>query len=580
MKRIALAVGSLACVAMLTLTACTARDGSDADNGKTENITLVDSLPAGTTPVDTVTWAIVEGEPATLNPASSANLIIPNLCDNLLSLEPDYSIKPGIAESAEFVDPVTFVITLRDDVTFWDGKPVTAEDVVYSLGLNMNPASQWYGAFTLIKPKDGIVVTGPHEVTIHFVAPDTTFRDAISGQGGAVMEKAFGEKAGEKLGTADTGLMCTGPYKLEQGGWKPGSKIDTVANEDYWGGAPLVKHLNYTFVADGSTLATALTQGEIDGAINVPPASRAAFQGDGAGTLTVGHSTASYSFGPTSATSAAANPKIRQALSLAIDRKQYIDTVVNGLGYVQKTIVPEFSFQSMDESSVYRAGYDALPEPKVDIDAAKKLVQESGVDVSKPLTIAVPAGAKEFQQTAAIVQSAGQQIGLTIEINEMQASDFGALFYDPSKREGVDFVATQGYLETPGVLGYPSLFILPPDRGGVFNWSGYDNPEVTQHMMAARNATDAKTAAEEFVASAEDLRTGSAPGDTGGHVPAHLPEQEAHGRDDLGRRLQQPLGAAPGRQVAPRQVGPRTGRGPTVPDNRDNDQRIGSEEPA
>lgn len=500
MNRIGLATVALVGATALALTACSAREGADPGPGDPAKVTLVDVQPAATKPVDEVTWAIVEGEPATLNPAASANLIIPNLCDNLLSLQPDFSIKPGIASSAEFVDPVTFVIKLRDDVTFWDGKPVTAEDVVYSLKLNTNPASQWYGAFALVAP-NGIVATGPREVTVHFVAPDSTFRDALAGQGSAVMEKAFSEAAGKALGTADGGLMCTGPYKLDKGGWKPGSEIVTTANEDYWGGAPLVKTLKYSFVSDGSTLTTALTQGDIDGAINVSPASRAAFEGEGAGTLTVGDSTASYSFGPVSATSAAANPKIRLALSMAIDRDQYLKTVVNGLGYVQKTIVPPFSFQAMKEAATYQAGYDALATPKVDIEAAKKLVEESGVDVSKALVIAVPAGAKEFQQTAAIVQSAGQKIGLNIQINEMQASDFGALFYDPSKRGSVDFVATQGYLETPGVLGYPSLFVMPPKQGGFFNWTGYDNPEVTAHMTAARNATDAKTAAEEFVAA-------------------------------------------------------------------------------
>lgn len=502
--RSALTLGAVACIATLALTGCTPRDG-EVDDGDASEFTIVDSQPAGTEAVDEVTWAIVEGEPASLNPAASANLIIPNLCDNLLTLQPDFSIEPGIAASAEFVDPVTFVIELRQDVTFWDGTPLTADDVVYSLQQNTNPASQWYGAFALVVPDPaaGIVATGDHEVTVHFVAPDSTFRDALAGQGGAVMQRAFGEATGDALGTPEGGLMCTGPYELEEGGWTPGSRIVTTANQDYWNGAPLVDTLTYTFVSDGSTLATALTQGEIDGAYNVAPSSRAVFEGDGAGALTVGHSTASYSFGPASAVSAAANPKIRQALSLAIDREQYLDTVVNGLGYTQKTIVPEFSFQALGGSAIYQAGYDALAEPTVDLEAAKQLVEESGEDLGTPLVLAVPAGAKEFQQTAAIIQSAGEQIGLDIEIDEMQASDFGALFYDPSKREGIDFVATQGYLETPGVLGYPSLFLLPAELGGVFNWSGYDNAEVTARMMAARNATDPETAAEEFVAAQE-----------------------------------------------------------------------------
>lgn len=503
MKRSALAIGALACVTVLALSACAPRDEPNPQSSG--EVALVDAQPAGTKPVDEVTWAIVEGEPATLNPAASANLIIPNLCDNLLSLQPDFSIQPGIATTAEFVDPTTFVITLRDDVTFWNGDPVTAEDVAYSLRQSTNPASQWYGAFALVDPDPatGITVTGPNEVTVRFVAPDSAFRDALAGQGSAVMQESFGAAAGGAVGTSDVGLMCTGPFELAPGGWKPGSEIETTANPDYWNGTPLVQKLTYSFVSDGPTLTTALTQGDIDGAINVAPSSRTTFEGDGAGTLTVGHSTASYSFGPATAEGPAADPAIRRALSMAIDRQQFLDTVVSGLGYPQKTIVPEFSFQSLDAAATYQAGYDALAAPAVDIEGAKKLVEESGEDVSRPLVLAVPAGARELQQTAAIIQSAGASIGLNITIDAMQASDFGALFYDPSRREGVDFVATQGYLETPGVLGYPSLFMLPAAQGGVFNWSEYDNPEVTADLMAARTATDAQSAAESFVAAQE-----------------------------------------------------------------------------
>ena len=498
MQRTGLLAGlALGTAALLAVTACAPRDGGSTAAPIAED-QLVAALPAATTPVDEVTWSVVEGEPATLDPGASATVITPNLCDNLLTLNPDFSIDAGVATSAEWVDPVTMVIDLRDDVTFWDGTPMTADDVVYSLQRNQNPASQWYAAFVLIS---GIEKTGEHQVTVRFTAPDLGFRDAIAGGGGAVISQAFGEAAGPALGTSDGGLMCTGPYELADGGWTPGSEIVTTANPDYWGGAPLVETLRYVFVTEGSTLTTALTQGEIDGAYNVSPGSRAAFEADGAGSLILGPSTASYSFGSATSEGPAANPQIRRALSLAIDREKYLATVLNGLGEVQKTIVPPFTFGKTEAHDIYQAGYDALAAPELDIDAATALVAESGEDVSRPLVLAVPAGAKEFQQTAAIVQSAGTSIGLTIEINEMQPADFGAMFYDPSAREGIDFVATQGYLETPGVLGYPSLFMLPEDQGGVFNWSGYANDEVTAHMAAARTATDPDTAADEFVAA-------------------------------------------------------------------------------
>lgn len=493
------AVTALATVTALAATACAPRTSTTENAEQVDPTSLVTALPAATTPVDEVTWAVVEGEPQTLDPASSANVIIPNLCDSLLTVEPDFTIEAGIAETAEWIDPVTFEITIRDDVSFWDGTPVTASDVVYSLERNRTPASQWFAAFALIS---NIEATDDDTVLVHFTAPDSTFRDALGGGGGAVMSQAFGEAAGQELGTSGGGLMCAGPYRLED--WKPGTEISVVANPDYWGGAPLTERIRFVFVTDGATLTSALTAGEIDGAFNVPPGSRQSFEGDGgAGRLIVGPSTASYSFGPTSADSAAADPLVRQALSLAIDRQVYIDTVLQGLGEVQKTIVPPFVFGGMEAKDIYQDAYDALPEPEVDLDRAKELIAESGIDTSVPLVLAIPAGAKEFSQTAAIVQSAANDIGLTITIDERQPADFGALFFSPELREGIDFVSTVGYLEVPGVLGYPQLFMLPADLGGIFNWSGYSNDEVTADLQAARTATDPTAAADAFVKAQE-----------------------------------------------------------------------------
>ncbi|GAA5030648.1 ABC transporter substrate-binding protein [Microbacterium fluvii] len=495
--RAALAAGAV----LVLATGCSARDTTTepSASASVDESTLVASLPAATSEVDEVTWALVEGEPRSVVPGADYNFVAPNLCDSLLQIQPDFSIEAGIADSAEWTDPVTFVIDLREGVTFWDGTPVTADDVVYSLERHWKDVTDaYYGAFVLVTSMEA---TSDTQVTVHFTAPDSDFRNAIASGGGAVLSKAYSEEAGDTLGTSAGGLMCAGPYELES--WTPGKEIVTVANEDYWGGAPLVKKLTYTFIPDGTTLTNALLEGEVDGAFNVPPASRSAFEGSDTGRLVVGPSTASLSFGPTTDQGAAASPQIRQALSMAIDREQYIQTVLNGLGYVQSTFVAPFSWSGAEAADVYQAGYDALAVPSVDMDAAKKLVEESGIDTSVPLTLAIPAGSKELSQTAAIVQSAAQQIGLTIEIDERQASDFAAIFLDESAREGLDFVATTGYTETPGVLAYPQLFLLPAELGGIFNWSGYSNDAVTAGLQAARTTPDATAAAQAYVDAQE-----------------------------------------------------------------------------
>lgn len=513
MKRSRLLAGlALGAAAMLTLTACADRGGAAGGEGGESfgKPTLVDSLPAGSQPVDEVNWAVVEGDEP-LDPITTSSVIRPNLCESLLLLGADYSISPNLATSAEWVNPVTFVIDLRDDVTFWDGSPMTPEDVIYSMSRNWNPMSLYYGAYAAVAPgvpqpfdpATSIVKTGEHQVTVNFARPDSAFRDVLAGGAGVIVKQAFAEQAGQGFGTAEGGLMCTGPFKLAQGDWVPDQRLTVTANESYWGGEPLVKKINFTFAKDTASLTQALTSGEIDGAYTVSPSVRGTLEGEGSGTLYVGNSGSSYSFGPVSATSAAADPKVRQALSMAFDREQYIDVVLNGLGDTQKTFVAPFIFQTSPGGEVLQAGYDALDEPVYDIERAKALLEESGADTSVPLVLAIPAGSKELSDTAKLIQAAGKSIGLTIEINEMPPAAFGELFVPEatSAREGIDFLSTQARLDTPGFIGYPSTFLLPFELGGVYNWSGYENPQVIEHIMASQTATDPIVAAEQYVAA-------------------------------------------------------------------------------
>jgi peptide/nickel transport system substrate-binding protein len=484
--------------ALLLLTACAERGTDTSTSAPIDPASLVAALPDATTAVDSVTWGLAEGEPRSLDPFAGGSFVTANLCDNLLRLNPDFSVSPGLATSADFVDPVTFVIELRDDATFWDGTPVTPADVIYSLARNQDPVSPWYGAMVLVA---GMEQTGDHQVTVHFTAPDSTFRNSISGMTGAVLSEAYGAQAGPDLGSASGGILCSGPYVFES--WTPGQEIVTTANPDYWDGAPLVETLTYVFVPDGTTLTNALLAGEIDGAFNVAPGSRAAFESADSGRLVVGPSTASYSFGPTSTEGPVSNVEIRQALNLAIDRDQYIQTVLNGLGEVQNTFTPPFAWNGLEAADAYDAAYAALGAPEYDLDAAKALVESSGVDTAIPIVVAIPAGSIELSRTAAILQSAAESIGLTVEIDERQPADFVAIFYDPTARQGIDLIATTGWLDTPGVLQYAQQFLLPAELGGFYNWSGYSDDTVTGAIQTARTTLDPEESADAFIAAQE-----------------------------------------------------------------------------
>ncbi|MEF2978366.1 ABC transporter substrate-binding protein [Subtercola sp. YIM 133946] len=486
-------------IAVLLLAGCTA--GSNGGSNTTapfDPSTLVSTTPAGTNPVDKVTWGIQAGEPSSLDPvrigSDSQYQIIGNMCEALLQVQPDFSTAPGLATDASYDTSGNVVINLRPGVTFWDGTPMTADDVAYSLQRSADPTS---GSITVaaFERVANIAATGPLQVTVSFTTPDSQFLNAIAGPAGFVFEKAFSTAAGAGLGTPTGGVMCTGPFSFTS--WTSGKDILLTANPDYWGGAPLVKQLDFVFTDSDATLTNALVSGEIDGAFDVPVAAMSQLRSSSTGSVYVGPSNATSSFGPASATGPGADPNVREALNLAIDKNSYVSTVLGGYGTVAKTFTTPFMWEGLADAGVYKAGYDALPTDGYDLAKAKQLVADAHLSTTD-LTMAIPAGAQQILQSATIVQAAAKQLGLNITIKQLQATDFGNLFYDPSAREGIDFVATTGYLDTPGAYAYASLFALP---GGLFNWTNYSDDQVTALLQDGRTTQDQTKAAQDFVAA-------------------------------------------------------------------------------
>jgi peptide/nickel transport system substrate-binding protein len=481
---------------------CGGSSNSDANptaTTKATELTTLTPAPKGT--LDKVTWAIADGEPTSIDPIHTgdapSSTVVANLCDNLLQLQPDFSVKPGLAEKIDQPDPKTAVIHLRSGVTFWDGTALTADDVVYSMQRNMDPKLQSASApaFRFVK---SVGKTGPLEVTVRFRQHDSVFLDGMAGVAGAVVEKAFTEKAGKGAGTAKGGIMCTGPFKLVR--WDSGESLTMAANDAYWNAAlrPKVTSINFRFVGNSSTLTSALLSGEIDGSYEAPVGSTSALSRSSAGTLYTGPSSASVSFGPTRDSGPAADPRVRRALDLSIDKNAFVKNVLRGAGTPLKTFTPPFVTEGSPAKATYAAGYAALPDnAKPDLEQAKKLIAEAKPG-SAPMVIATAAGNQLTLQVSTIVRAAGKALGLNIKIKQLQPTEFGQLFYDPSKRQGIDFVATTGYFDVPSPLTYAPLFAL---KGGLFNWSGYSDPTVAKELAAATAATDPQESAKHFVAA-------------------------------------------------------------------------------
>ncbi|WP_217247307.1 ABC transporter substrate-binding protein [Streptomyces sp. AC602_WCS936] len=487
---------ALTTTGLLAVASCTGSTDSGDTSPGARRLTL--TTAPGSAEVDHVTWALPYGEPTTLDPAKvgdySPQTVGANLCDTLLRMNADFSLGPGLAQKVSWTDDRTLVLDLRSDVRFWDGSPMTPADVIHSLERQRDPGTQaLYGNY--LSAVTSIKATGPHQVTLRTKSYDQTLRKALATSFGAVNKKAYTEKAGLAYGTPKGGLMCTGPFEL--GSWKPGSTITLTRNDSYWDGElkPKVKQIEFQFITNSNTLTSALLSGEVDGTYELPPSSAVALGKADNGAVHLGPSTQNVLLIPANAESPAADRTLLDALSLVIDREALVDNVFGGDGAPLKSLVPPFTWRGDPAAEEFDAAYEALPaDPKPDVAKAKKLVAESGRP-PRPLVTAIPAGDQRSLQALTFIQAAAEKIGVEIEIKQLQPTEMSSLFYDPSIREGLDLVLTFGYVGMPDPASYVAEMVNPR---GIFNWTGYDNPEATRLLDRARTASDPAASAKAY----------------------------------------------------------------------------------
>ena len=442
-----------------------------------QGITLQTTTPAATGTVDHITWNLPTGEPPTLDPMFVGDyqdaFVAGQIYDTLVRNGPDWELLPCIAESWEQVDPVTLVYQIRQDAKFWDGNPVTADDVVFSLTRQMDPEAGgiWYATFASV---ESIEKTGPWEVTVKFLTPLELFVKSVGAS--CIVEKAFVEQAGGDYGTGDS-IMGSGPYKLVS--WTSGARIELEANADYWDPdlRPKVQAVTLEFLTDTGTITSACLSGEIDGLYETPIAALPALQDATNGKLYYGPSLITTAVVPVNPDSPIGNANIRKALSLAIDRQVIVDSVYHGAAMINKTVTPPPAWDTDPAAyKIYEEAYAGIPGDEPDIEAARALVAaETGTD--QPMTLAYAAGSQDMLQIVSIVQQAAKDIGLTIELKPIQPLDYSNAFYIEEYREGIDLLLTIGFQSQPDPLDLLPMIIGPY---AFFNWIGWEGPRADE----------------------------------------------------------------------------------------------------
>jgi len=488
-RRLALAGVSLAC--SVAFVGCTSGSTSPSPTGSGSELTPL--TPAAKGALDSITWSLGSGEPASLDysytwDTGSGNMVLANICDNLMRQNPDLTYSPALASAVTTPDSTTYVYDLRPDVHFTDGKPMTADDVVFSLKRQMDPdvGSYWSLWFQNVA---SVTATSPTQVTVKLKAPDVVFGQMMATPAGAVVEKAYVEAKGKDYGSAVGGVMCTGPYALEK--WSTGAGITLTAKSDYWDATlkPKVKSINFTFVRDPATVTNGLVTGSIDGTWSAPISGLSQLNSSPTGHVYMNTSTLAGFMTMASFAGPLKDVRIRQALQQSIDYDGITRAILKDTATPAAALVGSAYWGYAKDT--YSAAWDALPPAKQNLDSAKSLVQAAGAP-SAPIVVAFDSGDTIAASVIASVQDSAKKVGLTVSLKAMPAATFQTLFYDPKAREGIDAIYSTSTGDIPEPLE-PYLQFVPSSP---FNYTGFDNPGYTKPIEEARGVSDPEARAK------------------------------------------------------------------------------------
>jgi peptide/nickel transport system substrate-binding protein len=364
----------------------------------------------------------------------------PQLFNSLIEFQSDGQLALVLAESMTPNSNATeWTIRLKQGITFHNGKPLTADDVIFTFQQCLNPKAPAPSAALLVPVElSGIKKLDSLTVRIPCKSPYSALPQMIQNYNLPIMPVGFDK----------TNPVGTGPFKYKS--FTPGVVSLFERNENYFEtGLPYVDSVQITDYPDETSMTNALLGGQEDAIGGISVASIVAMQNGG---MTLVFSNAGGIIPFTMRVDAAPfnDVRVRQAMRLLVDRVQMRELVFGGHGLLGN-----------DVTSPFDVAYDGgLPQREKDIPQAKSLLKQAGMsDLTVDLvTTQIGQGAVEAAQI--LVQQA-KEAGVTINLKTLQTSDFfgpeylkwvfaqDLYYYSPYMLQVTDaFLPTSPYNET------------------------------------------------------------------------------------------------------------------------------------
>lgn len=346
------------------------------------------------------------GSADTLDPHTWTNLVdgsrVYNLYDSLLAF--DANAQPQLSLAEEFTpnaNATEWTVRLRPHVTFHDGKPLTADDVIFSYRRITNPKSPLVGATSLapvdvarMKKLDSLTVRIP----CHY--PFAGLRELQACYDFFIVPEGFDPKR----------PVGTGPFKFES--FTPGQQSTFVRNPNYWGTAPYVDRLIISDYSDESSQLNALASNQVD-VIDLLSADSIAPVQSGGGNILIANGGGYTPFTMRVDQPPFNDVRVRQAFRLIVDREQMLKLIFGGHGTIGN-----------DLFGLYDPAYNhSLPQRTQDLEQAKSLLKQAGHENLSVQLVTSDIGAGTLKAAQVFAQQA-TSAGVKVSLKQVTATEF------------------------------------------------------------------------------------------------------------------------------------------------------------
>ncbi len=402
--------------------------------------------------------------------------------DALVKKDEHFVLQPWLATSWERPDPLTWVFHIRGGVRFHDAKPLTADDIAWSIKSMIDG--------TLVTAKGGniaditsVVANGPLTVTVRTSTPDASLLFNLSDGLFGVVEKGAGR---------DEGLhpVGTGPFRFVS--QMQDKEVVLERNPDYWAGVPKIAHVRFEVVPDTITAALEMRKGSADIESNVltPDMVEAlrrernvVVQSDpGAIVMYATFNTQDPKL---------RDPRVRQAIACAIDRPALIAALWRGQAQIANTLLPAGHWAAANNNELPQYPHDLVRATAL-LDAAGLKLDAHGIRLRFTLKTSTD------ETTRLVAQAMQQQMraaGIELEI---RSAEFGTFYSDITRGAFQMYMLRWiGSNEDPDFLRYAFASSSFPPKGG--NRGHYANPHVDALLTQANAETDEAARRRDYV---------------------------------------------------------------------------------